>query len=43
MTDPNSAMTSVSTALLKLKSKLKSKPVVFTAAVFVMVENWRQY
>ena len=42
MTDPNSVMTSVSIALLKLKSKLKYKLVVFTAALFVMVENWTQ-
>lgn len=42
MTDPNSVMTSVSTALLKLKSNLKYKVVVLTAALSVMMENWTQ-
>ena len=42
MIDPNSVMTSVSIALLKLKSKLKYKLEVYTAALFVMVENWTQ-
>lgn len=42
MTDPNSVMTSVSIVLLKLKSKLKYKLVIFTAALFVRMKNHTQ-
>lgn len=42
MTDPNSVMTSVSIVLLKLKSKLKYKLMILTAALFVRVKNYRQ-